>query len=627
LLNEVLSIIQGARISNVYHMEDDSIILKIRSEGFAGELRIVPGRFLYLVEGSYEKPKELTQRGRALRALLTNARIKTGELLEGERIIVFHLEKGEGEIKLVCEFLPKGTVIVLDENDVILESLHHLEMRDRKIAPGERYVLPPPKKSISGNAIPQILEKLTPRRSIVSALAIEAGLGGRYAEEALHLAGIDPSKKVKELSQDEYEKICEAIRKVLDQAEHGTPVVAYSPEGEAQALPYPMESFSARKWRFEETPSLNEAFRKAYEHELARKLNEEKRRVVEEKISELEKRAHERRFSAQRLLKESEDLRKIAEKLFQLSPQIEEIKDKPGTHEIGEVSVDVDVASKKLKIRIHERELEFNAAESFMRQVSKLFDDSKKAANAARKLRGEAEELEKKVEKLRRGIREAVEQAIVQVSARIKVSKGKWYERYRWFITSEGFLAVAGKDASSNLSLLKKHLEPADLVFHAEVRGAAAVILKNGKASGEASRKEAAQFAATYSRAWREGLSQMTVYYVEPHQISFTPPPGHYLPKGGFIIKGERRYLTVRLELAIGLSENLEIIYGPPEAVSKKTKNFVKLIPGTKKAGELVNEIVTSLCRGLDIDARTIRDLKSEIAGLIPYGRAEILRK
>ncbi|RLG02538.1 MAG: fibronectin-binding domain-containing protein, partial [Thaumarchaeota archaeon] len=202
-----------------------------------------------------------------------------------------------------------------------------------------------------------------------------------------------------------------------------------------------------------------------------------------------------------------------------------------------------------------------------------------------------------------------------------------WYDRYRWFITSEGFLAVAGKDASSNISLLKKHLEPSDLVFHAEVRGAAAVILKNGKASGEASRKEAAQFAATYSRAWREGLSQMTVYYIEPHQISFTPPPGHYLPKGGFIIKGERKYLTVKLELAIGISENLELIYGPPEAVSKKTKNFVKLIPGTKKAGDLVNEIVTILCRELNVDARTMKMLKSEIAELIPYGRGEIAKK
>ena len=627
MLNEILSIIQGARISNVYHMEDDSIILKIRSENFAGELRIIPGKFLYLVEGSYEKPKELTHRGKALRSLLANARIKAAELVEGERVIIFHLEKGGKELKLVCEFLPKGTVIVLDENYVILESLHHLEMRDRKIIPGERYTLPPAKQSISKDPIPSILEKLTPKRSIVSALAVEAGLGGRYAEEVIYLAGINPSKKVKELSRDEFKKICEAIQRVLDQAKCGGPVVAFSPEGEVQALPYPMESLNAKKWRFEEAPSLNEAFRLAYERELARKLNEEKRKVIEEKINELEKRAHERRFSAQRLLKESEELRKIAEKLFQLSPQIEHVKNKPGRHEIEELLIDVDAAAKKLKIKIQEKELEFNADESFMRQVSKLFDDSKKAGNAARKLLNEAEELEKKADKLRRGIREAVEQAMIQVSARIKVSKGKWHDRYRWFITSEGFLAVAGKDASSNISLLKKHLEPSDLVFHAEVRGAAAVILKNGKASGEASRKEAAQFAATYSRAWREGLSQMTVYYIEPHQISFTPPPGHYLPKGGFIIKGERKYLTVKLELAIGISENLELIYGPPEAVSKKTKNFVKLIPGTKKAGDLVNEIVTILCRELNVDARTMKMLKSEIAELIPYGRGEIAKK
>ncbi|MDW8021637.1 MAG: ribosome rescue protein RqcH [Nitrososphaerota archaeon] len=626
LINEILSIIQGARVVNLYHMEDDSIILKIRSEDFAGELRIVPGRFLYLTEGSYEKPKELTRHGRILRSLLVNARIRAAELLEGERIVIFHLERGEKKVKLVCEFLPRGTVLVSDEDDVILEALHHLEMRDRRIAPGERYIRPPPKQSILTGLVPQFLEKLSHERSIVSALAAEAGLGGRYAEEVLHLAGIDPSKKVKELSREEFEKLYEATQRVLNQVMHGPPVVAFSPEGEVQALPYPMESLSSRKWKFKEVASLNEAFRVAYEHDLAKRLNEERVRAVKEKISDLEKRANERGVIAQKLLKESEALREIAEKLFQSSPQIEEIIGKTGRHEIGDIIIDVDAANEVLKVKVGEKYLEFSSTESFVKQVSKLFDDAKKTANAAKKLLSEVEEIEREVERLRKSVLEAVEMTVVKVSARIRSGRGKWYERYRWFITSEGFLAVAGKDASSNISLLKKHLEPSDLVFHAEVRGAAVVVLKNGKEAGEASRNEAAQFAAIYSRAWKEGFSQMTVYYVEPHQVSFTPPPGHYLPKGGFIIKGERKYLTVKLELAIGLSENLEVVYGPPEAVSKNIKNFIKLVPGDKKAGELANEIIDSLCRELNIDAKTLRDLKLAIAELIPYGRGEIMR-
>lgn len=602
------------------------MVLKLKAGEFAGELRIIPGRFLYLVEGSYEKPKKLSERGKVLRSLLSNARITNCEMIRGERIIAFDLEKGERRLKLICEFLPKGTVVVLDEKGEIHASLHRLEMRDRKIIPGESYKFPPSKQFPLTSELLRLFEKLTPRRSVVSALAVEAGLGGRYAEEILHIAKVDPSKKVRELSRTEVENILKAAQKVLDSAEHGSPMIAHSPDGRVEALPYPMESLKHKGWRFEKAKSLNDAFRIAYEHELAEKLEEEKKKSVESKIKELEKKAHEKRFSGQRLLKKAEILKKSAEKLSQLAIQLESLKSKPGKHEIDGVVVSVDKAQKKMKIRIDEEEIEFSLGESIMRQVSKLFDSSKKARQAAQRLLTEAEELEEKAKKLKKEIRETLEQALLQVSARVKIRKGRWYEKYRWFITSEGFLAAAGKDASSNIALLKKHLERNDLVFHAEVRGAAAVILKNGKDSGEKSKIEAAQFAAAYSKAWKDKLSVMTVYYVEPDQISFTPPPGHYLPKGGFIIKGERKYLTVKLELAIGLSESLELIYGPPSALAKKAKNVVKLIPGNRKAEELAEEIVKIWSRKIEIGPKIARELKMGITEVIPYKRGELLR-
>ena len=47
--------------------------------------------------------------------------------------------------------------------------------------------------------------------------------------------------------------------------------------------------------------------------------------------------------------------------------------------------------------------------------------------------------------------------------------ESKWYERYRWFITSDGFLAIGGRDASSNSAIIRKYLTEQDLVFHAEI--------------------------------------------------------------------------------------------------------------------------------------------------------------
>ncbi|MEM0329609.1 MAG: NFACT family protein, partial [Nitrososphaerota archaeon] len=289
-LKEVLGLIIGARVLKLYHMDDGSIILKIRSEDFSGELRIIPGLFFYLVRGSYEKPVELSQAGRAMRSVIEGARISGASLVEGERILILELESKQ-KLKLICEFLPKGTIVISDEAGRILACLHKLEMRDRRIAPGEQYVLPPRRPAPSIETLGEVLEKRrAPGKKVVSALASEAGLGGRYAEEILDLAGVDKSKRIDELSSDEVARVLEAARTVFELIENGQPVIALSGDGGVQPLPYPMKTYESRGWRFEKVESLNEAFRIAYERYLAGLLEREKKRDLEEKLRDLESR-------------------------------------------------------------------------------------------------------------------------------------------------------------------------------------------------------------------------------------------------------------------------------------------------------------------------------------------------
>ena len=626
LLMEVSGTIRGSRIINLYHMDDDSIVLKLRSGDFSGELRIIPGRFFYLVEGSYEKPVKLSERGRALRKVISGSRIRDVKLVEGERIMMMELEKGGKILRLISEFLPKGTLIVVDEDNRIIESLHHLRMKDRIIVPGEIYRLPPPRPSITESNLEDIFRTLDPNRKFVSELASRAGLGGRYAEETLCLAGIDKAVKVKDLSKEQKEKIIEALKKVLHLIEIGKPAIAYLPGEVPQPLPYRMEIFKSKGYSFKDVDSLNQAFRESYEHELALRVEEEKRRKIEDKIEELKKKLDEKSFTANKLIASSKKLKELAQKLFKTCSMLEEIKGIDGVHELDGLKVEVNSRRKEMKIDYDEETLTLKTDESLMKQISNLFDDAKKSRDAAERLLKEAKAIESEIEKLSRREAEELEEILLKVSARLKPSPKRWYERYRWFMTSEGFLAVAGKDASSNISLLKKHLEPNDLIFHAEVRGAAAVILKDGLRAGEKSKVEAAQFAATYSRAWRERMSQITVYYVTADQISFKPPPGHYLPKGGFIVKGERNYITVKLELAIGLTRDLELIYGPSQALAGRAVRMVKIVPGKRKATELAEEAVRTLTENMSFDKRTLNLLKERIIELIPYGSGELAK-
>ena len=53
------------------------------------------------------------------------------------------------------------------------------------------------------------------------------------------------------------------------------------------------------------------------------------------------------------------------------------------------------------------------------------------------------------------------------------------FEKFHWFITSENFLVIGGRDMQQNDLIVRRHLQSKDLYFHCEVHGSSSVILKN----------------------------------------------------------------------------------------------------------------------------------------------------
>ena len=101
----------------------------------------------------------------------------------------------------------------------------------------------------------------------------------------------------------------------------------------------------------------------------------------------------------------------------------------------------------------------------------------------------------------------------------------QWYEKFRWFTSSDGFLVVAGKDTVSNEVIVKKYTTQEDVVFHAEITGAPFVVVKaEGKPISEQALREAAEFAASYSRAWRENAGTADVYWVKSTSLVKADP-------------------------------------------------------------------------------------------------------
>lgn len=624
LMREISEELIDSRIENIYLMDDHSIILKLKKYDERYELRVFPGKCIFLVRGEYRKPPTPSDTVIKFRKILNNSTIVKAELLEGERIIILELKKAHSErLNLIIELLPKGTMIITDNSGKILESLEKRVMKDRRIIVGEEYKPPPRRRIITSTQdIDQVIELIDKNRKLISALAVEAGLGGRYAEEVVFMAGVEKSKKFSEISIDEYEKVRKAINRVFEDIETGQPIVIES-KLEAYPLPYLPKSLKHNDLKVIQASSFNEAVRIAYEKNLLYQATRKALEEIEEEITLLNKELEKKYKTLEKLIELSNQKRSLAKQLLNCSSEIENLRD---VESFKEVSIDglmvkVDKFNKTILVSSPYGKLRLTFDESIAKQASRIFDEAKNIDLRVDDLKREINEISEKVKKLSNKREHVVVEKLENISAKIASGKRNWYEKYRWFYTSEGFLSVGGKDASSNYALIRRHLEKEDIVFHSEVRGAPILILKNGANSTDKSILEAAQFAACYSRAWREGLQYISVYYVKPDQVSFSPPPGHYIPRGGIIIKGEKKYVTVKLEIAIGV-EDSKLVWGPPQALEGRVTKIVKIIPGKKKAKELAEEIVKRIFG--EVEYKKKKELIEKIMKIIPYGCGSI---
>ena len=225
-----------------------------------------------------------------------------------------------------------------------------------------------------------------------------------------------------------------------------------------------------------------------------------------------------------------------------------------------------------------------------------------KAKKAKRKIEGAEKALEQSLKKLRE-LETRREKIISERSkqGKLKERKKEWYEKFRWFISSEGFLAVGGRDATSNEIVVKKHTEPDDIVFHTDMVGSPFFVVKSEeKTIGEKTKEEAADATCTFSRAWKLGLQTSSVFYVAPEQVSKKTKTGEYMGKGAFMIYGKTNYISNKINLAVGITKNMQVMAGPIDAVRANCDKYVVLIQGNEKASAVAKYIQHKINGAID---------------------------
>lgn len=145
------------------------------------------------------------------------------------------------------------------------------------------------------------------------------------------------------------------------------------------------------------------------------------------------------------------------------------------------------------------------------------------------------------------------------------VRKVHWFEKFNWFVTSEGYLVLSGRDAQQNEALVKRYLRPGDAYVHADIHGASSCIVRC-KTDQESrpipispfALQEAGTMTICRSGAWAVKVVT-SAWWVHSSQVSKTAPTGEYLTTGSFMIYGRKNFLPpTSLEMGFGILFRLD---------------------------------------------------------------------
>lgn len=189
--------------------------------------------------------------------------------------------------------------------------------------------------------------------------------------------------------------------------------------------------------------------------------------------------------------------------------------------------------------------IEINLGLSPYANAREYYDQKKTAAEKEQKTVGHSvmalKSAEKKIaEDLKKGLKQ--EKPVLH-----QLRRQSWFEKFIWFISSDGYLVLGGRDAMQNEMLYKKHLRKGDVYVHADMHGASSVVVKNNPKTPDApippsTLSQAGSLSVCSSNAW-DSKAGMGAWWVNAEQVSKSAPAGEYLPSGSFMVRGTKNYL------------------------------------------------------------------------------------
>jgi predicted ribosome quality control (RQC) complex YloA/Tae2 family protein len=611
LVHELRSL-RRARVDKAFDVPGGgwALTLRVPREG-RWDLRLVPGRYAALLSEAGPYEEELSPFARELRRLLEGAVLESVPDPNGERLLEVVLRRSDEPepIRLALEMFGAGNLVVA-RGSRIVAAAHTRRWAHRTVAVGAEYARPPSRSDPFAVGVAEIEGELARSRTdLASTLAARLALGGPLAEEVIARGGWDGSRpaaaEVDRIGPD----LHRVLRTLLLEVGEVPQGYLYRRLGAAvDATPYRSSRWGevldveeAVRPRFSEAAtayfaSLVSAPLSAEESERLRTLRELDHQIEKQRaaVTELERRVAELKADASAVFDHYSEAERVLEEAAQGK---------------GEGPT-VDAVLGDRTVSLLRRESPRTTAQQLYEEAKRVQAKLAGAVSAV----AEAE--------VKRG--QLTEASAPLPSARLAppvVSPRRrthWFERYRWFISSEGAIVVGGRDAASNDVVVKRHLKEGDVYVHADLHGAASVVVKHPEPGAppltEVTYREAGQWAVAFSKAWRAGLASASAFWVTPDQVSKAAESGEFVARGAWVVRGSKHILRdLPTELALGTIDyegEVRWTVAPPEALRRRGAVRVILTPGNERerAGQEV-----ALSRELGV-SRTV------LQGLLPAG-------
>lgn len=642
--DELNNLLSGARVDKSFQPTNDIVVMRFHVPG-TGRVDLVMqcGSRIHTTQYPLENPTTPPSFPMLLRKRIKGAHVESITQHNFDRVIKIRVKKDK-YYTIIVELFDKGNIILLDDENNIIQPLKRKQLSERDISSKREYVFP---KERGINPIEVTKEELSELFKNADSDAVRTlamnGLGSLYAEEIIQRANntveIDKNTPTSQLSDEQIAEIHNSMQELFDNLKDGSikPQIVKK-DSKEDVVPLDLIKYDD----FEKTfyNDFNEACDEFYSKKVNSTIKNVKEAAWNKKVKKFEKRLNLQKETLDNFEKTIKESKHKGEVIYSNYPTIENIinvvnnawSNDYSFKEIGKIlkkakkdgmaEAQIYESIDKmgvLTLNISDTSFNINPKLTIPENAEIYYEKAKKAKRKTKGALIAIENTKKQLEDIKSKKNIAMENVSVP-KKRIKKNL-KWYEKHRWFISSDNTLVVGGRDANSNELIVKKYLDPNDIYLHADIHGASSVSIKlNGEELNENIIKESGEFAASFSSAWSMGFTTQDVYWVHPDQVTKTPESGEFLKKGSFVIRGHRNYIrSARVRLGIGIVdyEGKRIMAGPVDALEAHCDNFVVLKPGFTKKEAIAKKILHKINED---DLITLDD----IIRVLPSGKCDI---